>query len=116
MLKYSIAALALVAGSSLAIADPNNGGPAGGGASMERPGGDMKPDRSSAAGERSSKMEKSPTSGEQRKSDRLQGMNEEHNAKDRHARALSQVDHSNALEIIWSVIPLVILIGLFSHF
>lgn len=32
MLKYSIAALALVAGSSFAIADPNNGGPAGGGA------------------------------------------------------------------------------------
>ncbi len=39
MLKYSIAALALVAGSSFAIADPNNGGPAGGGAggpAMER--------------------------------------------------------------------------------
>jgi hypothetical protein len=33
MLKYSIAALALVAGSSLAVADPNNGGPGAGSSS-----------------------------------------------------------------------------------
>lgn len=35
-------------------------------------------------------------------------------AKDRSAKALSQVDHSNALEITWSVIPLVILVALFA--
>ncbi|CAA2142386.1 DUF1236 domain-containing protein [Hyphomicrobium sp. ghe19] len=48
MLKYSIAALALVAGSTFALADPNNGaGPsspgAGGGAAMERSGGSSMP-------------------------------------------------------------------------
>ncbi len=38
MLKYSIAAIALVAGSSFAIADPNNGGASSGGGTMEHSG------------------------------------------------------------------------------
>jgi len=86
MLKYSIAALALVAGSTCAFADPNNGagpssagGGAGGGAAMERsggssmrgdsmekgagpsrePGGSMKEERGSRGAERGSARENS---------------------------------------------------------
>jgi hypothetical protein len=81
MLKYSIAALAIVASSTFALADPNNGGPGGGG-SMEHSGGAMKggstegnggpsgkmgggkSEHSSAGEERSGSMGKSMSSGE----------------------------------------------------
>jgi cytochrome c oxidase subunit 2 len=35
-------------------------------------------------------------------------------ANQRGAKALSQVDHSNALEITWSVVPMIILVALFA--
>ncbi|MFA5956662.1 DUF1236 domain-containing protein [Hyphomicrobium sp.] len=94
MLKYSIAAVALVASSTFAMADPNNGGPAGGGAgaggaTMERsgsaPGGAMKdsgsaPSKTFSDGEMKMKGDRSSgtsdSAGSMRKdaaSDKMQG-------------------------------------------
>lgn len=73
MLKYSIAALALVASSTFALADPNNGGPGGGGgsaggAAMERSGGGtggaMKGGQTEGNGASSGSLRGSDTKGE----------------------------------------------------
>jgi hypothetical protein len=110
MLKYSIAALALVAGSSLAVADPNNGGPSagagamqhsgsmsggattgngamkenGGASSKDLRGGDMKGDHSQASDSGAGSMQK-------QKSDRKQAADEKGNA----SRSDRQADDDN---------------------